>query len=65
MRISHGVGAALRDAREERLRRKRPVEGRVRVEAGTGDATHPLLSSVGRPPETTHSPFAVDDAASS
>ncbi len=43
MCVSDGVGTALGDAREQGLRGQRPVDGRVRIEAESGDAAHELL----------------------
>ena len=43
MGVADGVGAALGDAGEERLRSERPVDGRLRIEAESGYAAHGLV----------------------
>ena len=40
MGVADGVGAALGDAGEQRLRSERSVDGRLRIEAESGDAAH-------------------------
>ena len=40
VRIARGVGAALRDAREQGLSRERPVDAARAMEAVSGDSAH-------------------------
>ena len=49
VRVPDGVGSALGDPREQRLRGQRPLDGRVRTEAESRYAAHePLFDSVDR-----------------
>jgi hypothetical protein len=43
MGVAHGVGAALGDPGQERLRGERPVDARGRAQAIAGDPAHGFL----------------------